>query len=242
MSVVTPERFARGMTFDEYVRYTGSAENLAREAFGGYHPDSGSMGAPRKDQSAAFRDRYARTRLNDQQTAAIKWLVAQPGGPAKILVISEDWSSDCRRDVPALARLAEAGGLELRIFNRDGKKILGTRRPDLAAAPDSNHDLMLEFMNRKGGGEWASVPVAAFYTRDFRELHRYIEYPAIYHKDLIRSHQQAQRPGETAEQAKERSAREFLALQNSAFFDLWASAGIDEILSALHEKLLVGDR
>ena len=31
-SVVTPERFARGMTFDDYVKYTGSPENLAREA------------------------------------------------------------------------------------------------------------------------------------------------------------------------------------------------------------------
>src|SRR5262245_32111479 len=36
MSAVTPGRFAKGMTFDEYVRYAGSAENLAREAFGGY--------------------------------------------------------------------------------------------------------------------------------------------------------------------------------------------------------------
>jgi hypothetical protein len=242
MSVVTPERFGRGMTFDEYVRYAGSAENLAREAFGSYYPDGGSIGAPRRDQSAVFRERYARTRLSDQQTAAIKWLVAQPGGPAKILVISEDWSSDCRRDVPALARLAEAGGLELRIFNRDGQKVLGTRRPDPTAAPDANHDLMLEFMNRKEGGEWASVPVAVFYTRDFRELHRHIEYPAIYHKDRIRRHQQARRPGETAEQAKERSAREFVALQNSPFFGLWACAGIDEILSALYERLVVDDR
>jgi hypothetical protein len=79
-----------------------------------------------------------------------------------------------------------------------------------------------------------------FYTKDFRELHRYIEFPAIYHKDLIRGHQQAARPGETEAQAKERSAREFLTLQNSPFFDVWASAAVDEILSALHEKLLLG--
>jgi hypothetical protein len=241
-SAVTPERFAQGMTFDEYVKYVGTPENLAREAFGGYFPDSGSFGAPRKDNSAVFRERYGRTRLSDQQAAAIKWLVAQPGGPAKILVISEDWSSDCRRDVPILARLAEAGGMELRIFNRDGRKILGTRRPDPAVVPDANHDLMLEFMNRKNGGEWASVPVAVFYTKDFRELHRYIEYPAIYHKDYVRGHQQAARPGETEAQTKERAAREFTALQGSPFFDLWASAGIDEILSALHQKLTVGDR
>ncbi len=241
-SVVTPERFAKGMTFDEYVKYAGSAENLAREAFGGYLPDGGSFGAPRKDNSAVFRERYAKARLSDEQTAAIKWLVAQPNGPAKILVISEDWSSDCRRDVPVLARLAEAGGMELRIFNRDGKKILGTRRPDPAAAPDANHDLMLEFMNKKNGEEWASVPVAVIYTRDFEELYRHIEYPAIYNKDRIRARQQAARPGETEAQTKERGMREFLALQHSPFFDLWASAAIAEILSALHERVVAGEK
>src|SRR5262245_54171260 len=122
-SAVTPERFAKGMTFDEYVRYAGSADNLAREGFGGsYFPDSGSRGGARKDNSSLFRERYARARLSDHQAAAIKWLVSQPAGPAKMLVISEDWSSDCRRELPILQRLAEAGGMEMRIFNRDGKK------------------------------------------------------------------------------------------------------------------------
>ncbi len=236
-SVVTPERFAKGMTFDEYVRYAGSAENLAREAFGSYFPDGGARGAPRKDNSAVFRERYAKARLTEEQAAAIKWLVTQPDAPAKILVISEDWSSDCRRDVPMLARLAEAGGMELRIFNRDGKKVLGTRRPDPAGAPDANYDMMLEFLNKKNGGEWASLPVAVIYTKDLRELHRYIEYPAIYNKDRIRGRMQAARPGESEVQTKERGAREFAALQAGPFFDLWASAAIAEILSALHERV-----
>ena len=238
-SVVTPERFAKGMTFEQYVKYVGTPENLAREGFSAYHPDAGSIGGPRKDNSAVFRERYARTRLADHQVAAIRWLAAQPDGPAKILVISEDWSSDCRRDVPILARLAEAGGLELRIFNRDGKKILDRRRPDPALAPDSNHDLMLEFMNAKNGGEFASLPVVVVYTKDLRELHRYFEYPAIYHKDRIRGHQQAARPGESEAQRKERDAREFLGMQQSPFFDLWASAGVDEMLSALYERRIL---
>ena len=182
-SVVTPERFAQGMTFEQYVKYTGSPENLAREAFGSYYPDGGSIGATRRDNSGVFRDRYARARLTDHQTAAIKWLAARPDGPAKILVISEDWSSDCRRELPVLQRLAEAGSMEMRIFNRDGKKILGTRRPDPAVYPDGNHDLMLEFMNRKNGAAWASLPVIVYFTRDFEELHRYHECPAIYHAD-----------------------------------------------------------
>src|SRR5262245_14881499 len=181
------------------------------------------MGGPRRDNSAIFRERYARTQLNEQQTAAIKWLAAQPNGPAKILVTSEDWSSDCRRDVPMLARLAEAGGLELRILNRDGKKILGQRRPDPAAYPDGNHDLMLQFLKKDARGEWASLPVAVVYTKDFKELHRYIEFPAIYHKDLVRGHMYAARAGENEEQTKKRSTDEFVALQSSPFFDIWAS-------------------
>jgi Thioredoxin len=239
MSVVTAERFAKGRTFEEYVKYIATPENLAREAFGSYYPDSGSKGAARKDNSAVFRERYARARLTEYQTNAIRWLAAQPGGPANMLVIAEDWSSDCRRDVPMLARLAEAGGLTMRIFNRDGQRILWTRRPDPAAAPDANYDLMLELMNVKNGDEWASVPAVGVYTRDFRELCRYLEYPSIYHKDRIRGYQQAARAGESSEQAHARAMKEFAAMQASPFFDLWASVAVDEILSALHEKLTV---
>ena len=237
---VNAERFAQGRTFDEYLKYVGSADNLAREAFGGtYLPDAGSTGGPRRDNSAIFRERYAKARLTGPQAAAIKWLASQPGGPAKLLVISEDWSSDCRRDVPMLARLAEAGGLEMRIFNRDGSRILGQRRPDPAKYPDANHDLALQFLKKDERGEWASLPVAVFFTKELRELHRYIEFPAIYHKDAIRGRQGSARAGETAEQTKDRAGKEFAALQTSPFFDVWASAAVDEILSALHEKLVL---
>ena len=228
--MVTPERFAKGLTFQQYAAFVGTPENLARE---------GSFNRPRTDYSGFLRKAYESAHLPAPQQEALKWLTAQPGGPAKVLVIAEEWSSDCRRDVPMLARLAEAGGLELRIFNRDGKKILGTRRPDPAAHRDGNHDIMLEFLNSKNGGEWASVPVVVIYTKDFRELHRYIEYPAIYHKDYIRGHMQSARSGETEAQTKDRAQREFVAMQASPFFDVWASAGIDEILSALYEKLTV---
>ena len=197
--MITQERFARGMTFAEYVTYAGSPENLAREGFGGRTCPTPDRWADR----ARTRARCCASATPGRGSATSRprpssWLAARPGGPAKLLVISEDWSSDCRRDVPVLARLAEAGGIEMRIFNRDGKKILGARRPDPAAHPDGNHDLMLEFLNDKNGGAWASLPVAVFYTADLRELHRYIEYPAIYHKDRIRGHQQAARPGESA--------------------------------------------
>jgi hypothetical protein len=33
-----------------------------------------------------------------------------------------------------------------------------------------------------------------------------------------------------------------MALQQSPFFRLWASAGVDEIISALHRRLVAGAR
>ena len=231
-SVVTPERFAKGMTFDEYVRFVATPQNLARE---------GSMGSKRRDMSGHLRATYDATHLQPEQVEALKWLAAQPGGPAKMLVISEEWSSDCRRDVPVFARVAEAAPFELRIFPRDGQKFSSAARPSLAEAPDSNADIMAEFLNDKNGRTWQSIPVAVFYTRDLKYLYHYTEYPAIYHKDrIVYDHIRAARPGETPQQTRERGNREFTALQQSPFFRIWACAGIDEILTTLHERLTLG--
>jgi hypothetical protein len=231
-SVVTPERFASGMTFDEYVAYIGTPENLAREASGG---------GVRRDLSAWFRDAYEKTELTPDQTEALQWLAAQSGGPAKILVISEDWSSDCRRDVPTFARIAAITGMELRIFNRDGQKFGASQHPSLAENPDSNADIMAEFMNHKNGADWQSIPVAVFYTKDFEFLCKYQEYPAIYDKDgIVTGHIRAARPGETPEQTAERGAREFAAFMESPFFAIWKSAAVDEIVSGLHRRLILG--
>jgi len=234
---MTPDRFAKGMTFDEYVKFAGSPANLGRE---GFDIRRFSLVRPRVDWSGFLRDRHAKTRLSDDQTAAIRWLAAQPGGPAKILVIAEDWSSDCRRDVPYLARLAEAGGLELRIFLRDGDTMLRKGLPDRTAG--GNADLVLDYANEKNGQKFATVPVAVFFTKDFVELYRYVEYPAIYHKDRVIGHLRAPRAGETEEQTNARGGRDIATLLDSPFFDVWARAGIAEILSALHERLVTSIR
>ena len=230
---MTPERFAKGMTFEDYVKFTGSPENLGRE---GFDIRRFSLVRPRVDWSGFLRERHAKARLSNEQTAAITWLAAQPGGPAKILVLSEDWSSDCRRDVPYLARLAEAGGLELRIFVRDADTMLRKGLPDPGS--HDNADLVLSYANEKNGQKWASIPVAVFFTKDFVELYRYVEYPASYHKDRVIGHLRRARAGETEEQSKARGGRDIAALLDSPFVDVWASAGIAEILSALHERML----
>jgi hypothetical protein len=61
-NVITAERFAKGMTFDEYVAYIGSPENLQRDANSG----------PRRDYSAFFRDAFEQARLTADQEAALK--------------------------------------------------------------------------------------------------------------------------------------------------------------------------
>ena len=229
--MITAERFAQGMTFAEYVAYTGTPENLAREA--GWW-----LGPQRQDFSGLLRAWYERVRLSPAQMDAMRWLATEPGGPTRLLVISEEWSSDCRRDVPMLARLAEAGGLELRIFTRDGARVAKGARADPREQP--NADIVNEFLNEQNGQTFQSVPVAAFFTADMRCLYRYIEVPAIYHKERLFTAMQAPHPGETREQAWERFLRDWKALQQGPFFLLWASAAADEILAALHERLVVG--
>lgn len=82
--MVDARRFAKGMTFPQYVDYVGTPENLKRE---------GSQ-TPRKDFSGFLRTAYESVRLSTAHEAAWKWLVAQPDGPAKVLAISEEWSRD----------------------------------------------------------------------------------------------------------------------------------------------------
>ncbi len=228
-SVVTRERFAQGMTFDQYVAWIGTPANLRREA---------TMGAARRDWSGFFRKAYDAAHLTEAQREAWQWLVRQPGGPAKVLAISEEWSSDCRRDVPMIARIADEFGLELRIFPRDGERFSSAPRPDPAQSP--NADIMGEFLNEKNGATWQSIPVIAFYTRDLGYLGHYTEYSAMYHKDRILAFVRSARPGEKPEETKARADREFMEMQQSPFFRVWACAGVDEMLSLLYERLRVG--
>ena len=44
-SVVTPERFASGRTFEQYLAFIGTPDNLSREG----------SSSPRRDQTAAMR-------------------------------------------------------------------------------------------------------------------------------------------------------------------------------------------
>lgn len=231
-SAVTPERFASGMTYDQYIANVGTPENQSRE---------GTAGGKRIDTTEVFKAGYERSKLTPSQEAALKWLAEQPNGPAKILVISEDWSSDCQRDIPTAARVAEALGAELRIFNRDGAKFSAANVPSIDEAPDSNADLMVEFLNHKNGETFQSIPVIAFFTKDLEHLYTYIEYPAIYDKDrLVVQHIRGARPGETQEETLARGGKEFTELRAGPFWQIWTTAAVDEMISALQRRVMIG--
>ncbi|MCC7367424.1 MAG: thioredoxin family protein [Chloroflexi bacterium] len=220
-NLITAEQYASGMTFDEYVAFLGSPENLRRQANAG----------PRQDLSGFFRDAFEQRQLTADQEAALQWIVAQPNGPAKMLVISEEWSSDCRRDVPTFARIAAVTGMELRIFLRDGDQY---DRP-------SDPDIMAAFLNHKKGQAFRSIPVCAFFTNDLELLYQFTEYAAIYDKDrVVQQNIRAPKPGESPDETRVRAEREFGAVQQSPFWRIWTSAAVDEIVSALHRRAVLG--
>ena len=64
--MVTADRFAKGMSFDEYVTFTGSSENLSRE---GFDIRRFSSVRPRLDWSGYLRQRYAKATLSAGQAA-----------------------------------------------------------------------------------------------------------------------------------------------------------------------------
>src|SRR3989304_4213408 len=93
-SVVTPERFISGMTWEQYLNHI-------------------------QRNREKFEYNYRETRLTDEDIAALRRLVETPEGPARVLALAEDWCPDVFRGLPVVARIAGGAGLELYIFPRD---------------------------------------------------------------------------------------------------------------------------
>lgn len=96
-SVITPERFRTGKTFQEYL-------------------DSGIRNRD------LFVQHYERLEITPEQKARLQALAAKPGGPHHMVVIGEDWCPDVYRGLGVAQRIAEAMGIELRFFERDQNK------------------------------------------------------------------------------------------------------------------------
>ena len=93
-SVVTPERFASGMTWAQYKEHI-------------------------KRNREKFDYNYSETVLSEDDDAAFRRLAEKGNGPARVLALGEDWCPDVFRGLPVIARISEAAGMQLRIFPRD---------------------------------------------------------------------------------------------------------------------------
>jgi thiol-disulfide isomerase/thioredoxin len=181
-SVVTPERFAQGLTYDQW------------------------MAAIDRSQDR-FQDNYDATELSDEDIRAFRELVARPNGAAKCLALGEPWCPDVFRGLPVMARIAEAWGMELRVFFRD-----------------QNKDIMAEFLKQ---GEHESIPTFVFYTRDHRYLCHWIERPALADEEMHLLRQIFEnRPREEALAA-------YLAFQKGPVWAGWRRETVREILDLL---------
>jgi hypothetical protein len=138
-SVITLERFASGKTYDQYI----------------------NSGIKNRD---LFDNNYNGLTVSDAQRAELKALAAKPNGPHHMVIIGEDWCPDVYRGMPVGVRIAEAAGIEVRIFERD-----------------QNKDMIAEYLNN---GEFESIPVYIFYDKDHNYLYHFIERPKLANEQL----------------------------------------------------------
>lgn len=140
-SVITPDRFEQGLTYAAFL----------------------AQSAVNRDK---FEDNYSHPLLTEEDLAFFRRAAALPNGPRKLMAIAEAWCGDVYRELPTAARIAEAAGMELRIFLRD-----------------QNPDIMNEFLSGDDGKARA-IPVFAFYTADLRHIAHFTERSATAHAGL----------------------------------------------------------
>ena len=189
-SVVTPERFAQGQTYEEW--FQAIDRNQER-----------------------FQENYEAMTVADEDAAALRALVERPDGPAKCLAIGEAWCPDVFRGVPVIARIAEATGMELRIFFRD-----------------QNKDIMAEFLKE---GEHESIPTLVFYTQDHRYLGHWIERPALANEQMpqLRDLTAPLRNTDLSPEERKKAIQAYVDFQSGPVWAGWRDETVSEIRELL---------
>ena len=202
-SVITRERFAQGKTYGEYIE----------------------SGIRNREQ---FDDNYGSLVISEEQQAALSELAAKPNGPDHMVIIGEDWCPDVYRGMPVGARIAEALGIEARIFERD-----------------QNKDMIAEYLK---DGEFESIPIFVFYDAGHAELGHFIERPGLANEQMdqlqavlgdMRPEAIAQRIGhepseEEIQQARAEGRERYLEWQRtSETWANWRTATVDEVIELL---------
>ena len=189
-SVVTPERFDSGHNYEEYVDQVVKVN---------------------KDW---FTQLYDDFQIDPEDASFFKEVSARPDGPAKMMVIGEDWCPDVYRGMPTVARIAEAGGMDMRIFPRDSHK-----------------DIMAEFLK---DGLYESIPAVVFYTSGHDYICHWIERPELADREMAETNRQIKEEMPDATDVQQRAAAR---PRNQERFPVWQRESVKEIRELLAEKL-----
>ena len=180
--VITAQRFSQGFTYQNYLAQMPSN----RERY--------------QENEAAFK-------LSSDDAEFFKGVVKTIGG-VKALAIVEDWCPDAHRGLPIIAKIAEASGMELKVFYRD-----------------KNQDIMNLYLNQ---GKFQSIPVFAFFDKNMNPLCHWIERPAIATRFMEEI---------SAELAKEKLSEEEIRMErrkrSAPMADSWRRETIKELKELL---------
>jgi hypothetical protein len=146
-TLVTPERFEQGLTYAAFL----------------------AQATVNRDK---FEHNYDHPALTPEDVEFFRKAAALRYGPKKLLAIAEAWCGDVYRELPTAVHIAEAAGIELRIFLRD-----------------QNPDIMDEFVSN--GGKSRAIPVFVFYTADMRYIAHFTERSASAHAGLAQAIREA---------------------------------------------------
>ena len=189
-SVVTPERFNSGHTYKDYLEQVVNVN---------------------KDW---FTQLYDDFQIDQEDASFFKEVSARPDGPAKMMVIGEDWCPDVYRGMPTVARIAEAGGMDMRIFPRDSHK-----------------DIMAEFLK---DGLYESIPTVVFYTSSHDYICHWIERPELADREMAETTRQIKAEMPDATDVQQRAAAR---PRNQERFPVWQRESVKEIRELLAQKL-----
>jgi Thioredoxin len=205
-TVVTPARFEQGLRYPDFL----AQATVNRDKFEQYYKESP---------------------LTADDLSFFKKAAALPRGPAKILALAEAWCGDVYRELPTVARIAEATGCDLRVFLRD-----------------ENPDIMDEFLSN--GGKSRAIPVFVFYTKETRYITHFTERSAGAHAELAATMDQVRSqlnlPEGTTfatvpEASKQGFLREVIARIRPRFPD-WQKESIAEMRALLSAALDLPDQ
>lgn len=184
--VVTPERFASALTYQQYI---GQIEK-------------------NKDE---FDANYQGTTVSEEYKTRLQALAAKANGPKKLLVLGEDWCPDVYRGMPVLARLAEAGGIEMKVLPRD-----------------QHLDVMNQYLNK---GEFQSIPTALFYTGD-------LDLILVWHERPQQANDQMPEMRKLFEgRTREEAADDVAAFRKGPIWAGWRDATVSELTRLLEEQV-----